>query len=94
MKLLEMDLEAIFTTSWWVTQYIFTSLVAENRTGFSIFLGKITNIAPTLLPPIAGDALPPLITWKKGWSGTNPPRLASVGESSPLLFYRIINQLM
>ena len=94
MTLLAMDFKAISTAPWRVTKYRFTSLVAANRTEVGRFLRKRTNTAHPLLPPIGGAALPPLINRKKGWSGLNLHRTASVGGSYPLFFDCVINQIM
>ena len=86
MTLLAIYFEAIYTDPWQAKKYIFTSLAAAKRIEVSSFLREIKNIAPTLLSPIVGSDLPPLITWKKGCSGLNLPRLASVGGYSTIFF--------
>ena len=78
MTLLEMDFEAISTASRRAKKYSFTSLVATYITEASSLLRKIKNTETSLLLPIGGADLHPIITWKKVWSVLNLPRSASV----------------
>ena len=86
MALLEMGFKEISTATLRATKYSYASLVAANRTEVIRFLRKGTNTAPPLIPPIVGDYLPPIVTWKKFWSGLNLTRPASVGGSPPIFF--------